>query len=176
MDVLHVQISHEFIESLWIEKMHITAQIISDHLKAPEVGLKTFLVNTIITGGLALPFLPQDTCTSQDFWEGTLAKWMAQLNCTYNLLHIWRNNTTHKQVWNILFHPAYLKSNCMCDGCLVWFTLLRIWPWSISATVVIKITEPLDVIIISVIGFPVKLNILQFKRRQTKKKSIITYC
>lgn len=56
MDVLHVQMSHEIIESLWTEKMHITTQIISDHLKAPEVGLKTFLVNKIITGALAVIF------------------------------------------------------------------------------------------------------------------------
>lgn len=41
--------------------MHITAQIISDHLKAPEVGLKTFLVNKIITGAFALPIFTTKT-------------------------------------------------------------------------------------------------------------------
>lgn len=75
--------------------------------------------------------------------------------------------------WDTLFHSEYLESNCLYKDCCVWFTLLRIWPWSISAMVVIKITEPLDVIIISVIGLPVRLNILQHKRRLTERKTLV---
>lgn len=123
----------------WIEKMHVITQIISDHLKVLEVGLKIFVVNKIIIGELVLSFLQQDICFSQDFWEGTIAKWTVQLNCIYNLLHTRKNKKTHEQVWDILPHRVYLKSNRMYDGRLVWFTLLRIWPWSISATVVVKI-------------------------------------
>lgn len=156
--------------------MPITSQIISDHWKVPGVKLKTSVVNEIIIGVLGLSFSQQHICFSRNFWEGTFAKWMAQLSCTCNLLHVCKNKKSRKQVWDTLFHLVYLKSNWMYDGCLVWFTLLKIWPWRISATVVIKITEPLDVIIISVIGLPVRLNILQYKRRQTKKKSTITYC
>lgn len=55
-----------------------------------------------------------------------------------------------------------------------WFILLMFWPWGISSAVIIKITEPLDVIIISVISLPVRLNILQYRRQQTKKKGIST--
>lgn len=156
--------------------MHIITQIISDHLEALDIRLKTFVVNKIIIGELVLSFSRQTPASHKIFEKKTFAKWMAQLNYTHNLLHIWKNNKTHKQVCDIPFPLVYLKNNCTYDGCLVWFTLLRIWPWSISATVVIKITEPLDVIIISVIDLPVRLNILRYKRRQTKKKSIITYC
>lgn len=41
--------------------------IISDHLKALEVGTKTSVVNKIIIGALVLSFAQPNTCTSQGF-------------------------------------------------------------------------------------------------------------
>lgn len=50
------------------------------------------------------------------------------------------------------FHPHTPQSKQMHDDFRAWFTLLRIWPWNVSATALIKITGTLDVIIISAVA------------------------